>query len=124
MPSLKDVKVGDKLYIVPAKYSNNSKYDPWEEKVSRVGRVWVNTENRYNPSGVGQRYQIETGAKDCGKYLSDCWAYPSKAAYTALKEKDNAWTQFKKELPNSAPEHLTTERIYCILSELTQEKSL
>jgi len=86
-------KIGDKLWYVPRERYMGS---PRELTVTKVGRVWFETDGRR-----GLRFRIDTMQADGGQYISPGRAYWSREFYELESALDAEWEKFRNMILNT-----------------------
>lgn len=104
--SLKHVKPGDKLWLVP---NDSRRGVPREIEVVSVGRVWGYFGGQFRRS----RFSLETGRVDGGEYTSSGCVYGSKQEHAIVVEQRLAWDRLTRGMRqlHGAPIHLTIQDI-------------
>lgn len=108
-------EVGQALWFVPS--HRNADKDGDETTVEKVGRKWVTLSN-------GFRIDF-SGRADSGDYGSRGFAYESREAFEAARERNKAWSVLLDHLRHrfTAPDGLTTEEIIAITAQIKGPKT-
>lgn len=100
--SLKDLKVGDAVFVASAE---GRRVAHFEATITAVARKWATM----GPHG---RFDRETGAVDGGKYSSTGRVWRSRADYEAHTRLSAAWADIKRDLQRAeCQEGVTVEGI-------------
>jgi hypothetical protein len=101
MRKIKDLKVGDTVVV----YQENSRYDPVEKIVEKVGRTKLHVKHS-NYSQI-QKFSIEYGSSDYGF----CVFPGNMEEYKVFVEEKELTRKFRQEFGTMYRLHLTADQI-------------
>lgn len=101
MRKIKDLKVGDTVVV----YQENSRYDPVEKIVEKVGRTKLHVKHS-NYSQI-QKFSIEYGSSDYGF----CVFPGNMEEYKVFVEEKELTRKFRQEFSTMYRLHLTADQI-------------
>ena len=99
-----NIKPGQELWFVPARYCNDRK--EYAVTVAKVGRAWATVSN-----GPNCRFDLETLEFDTGGYNSPGCVYLSQEQWLLEKKRQLIWLNIGHATSRRLPDHVSVEQL-------------